>query len=184
MELAHLVHAGSRGPQGNARPGVTVADLEKKGAVALNDDQLKALVEEKSVWLQNTVTGDKYMIVYGALGKGPDAKPLTPVRARVRDPALPRQPGPVPGALRGKKRSAAKPDRRHGRREPLSEPRGPTASPTGGSSPTSSVRRSRSASTRLATNIWPRVATNSDTPTTRSFRRWRSWPRSGDRAPR
>ena len=33
---------------------------------------------EKSVWLQNTVTGDKYMIIYGALGKGPDAKPLTP----------------------------------------------------------------------------------------------------------
>ncbi|MGH2360895.1 MAG: DUF3604 domain-containing protein [bacterium] len=62
----------------NARPGTTVADLEKKGAVALDDDQLKALVVEKSVWLQNTVTGDKYMIIYGALGKGPDAKPLVP----------------------------------------------------------------------------------------------------------
>jgi hypothetical protein len=62
----------------HASPGVTVADLTKKGAAALDEDQLKALVVEKSVWLQNTVTGEKYMIIYGALGKGPDAKPLTP----------------------------------------------------------------------------------------------------------
>jgi len=62
----------------NARPGFTVADLKKKGAAALDDDQLKALIVEKSVWLQNTVSGEKYMIIYGALGKGPDAKPLTP----------------------------------------------------------------------------------------------------------
>jgi hypothetical protein len=58
--------------------GTTVAELTKKGAVALNDAQLKALIVEKSVWLQNTVTGDKYMIIYGALGKGADAKGLTP----------------------------------------------------------------------------------------------------------
>ncbi|HTF32191.1 MAG TPA: DUF3604 domain-containing protein [Myxococcota bacterium] len=62
----------------NTSPGVTVADLTKKGAAALDDDQLKALIVEKSVWLQNTVSGEKYMIIYGALGKGPDAKPLTP----------------------------------------------------------------------------------------------------------
>jgi hypothetical protein len=62
----------------NARPGVTVADLKKQGAVALGDAQLKALIVEKSVWLQNTVTGDKYMIIYGALGAGAAAKPLTP----------------------------------------------------------------------------------------------------------
>jgi hypothetical protein len=62
----------------NAKPGITVADLTKQGATALNNDQLKALVEEKSVWLQNTVTGDKFMIVYSALGKGASAKPLTP----------------------------------------------------------------------------------------------------------
>ena len=61
-----------------AKPGTTVADLKKRGAVALNDDQLKKLIVEKSVWLQNTVTGEKYMIIYGALGKGPNAKPLTP----------------------------------------------------------------------------------------------------------
>ncbi len=61
-----------------AKPGTTVADLTKQGAVALGDEQLKALIVEKSVWLQNTVTGDKYMIIYGALGKGPEAKPLAP----------------------------------------------------------------------------------------------------------
>ncbi len=62
----------------NAKPGVTIADLTAKGAVALNDDQIKALIAQKSVWLQNNVTGDKYMVVYGALGKGADTRPLTP----------------------------------------------------------------------------------------------------------
>ena len=62
----------------NAKQGTTVADLKKKGALALNDAQLKALIVEKSTWLQNNVTGDKYMIIYGALGKGAAAKPLTP----------------------------------------------------------------------------------------------------------
>ncbi len=65
----------------SAKPGLTVADLTSKGALALNDDQIKALIEQKSVWLQNTVTGDKYMVVYGALGKGADTKPLTPSEA-------------------------------------------------------------------------------------------------------
>src|SRR3990172_9425223 len=54
----------------NAKPGITVADLKKKGAVALDDAQLKTLIVDKSTWLENTVTGDKYMIIYGALGKG------------------------------------------------------------------------------------------------------------------
>jgi len=63
----------------NAKPGITVADLKKKGAVALDDAQLKTLIVDKSTWLENTVTGDKYMIIYGALGKGAAAKPLTPV---------------------------------------------------------------------------------------------------------
>jgi hypothetical protein len=65
----------------NAKAGITVADLRQKGAVALNDAQLKALIEEKSIWLQNTVTSDKYMIIYGALGKGSNAVPLTPDKA-------------------------------------------------------------------------------------------------------
>lgn len=62
----------------SGKTGMTVADLKKNGAVALNDTQLKALIEEKSIWLQNTVTGDKYMIIFGALGKGAAAdKSLT-----------------------------------------------------------------------------------------------------------
>ncbi|HEY2775093.1 MAG TPA: DUF3604 domain-containing protein [Candidatus Binatia bacterium] len=61
-----------------AKPGTTVADLKKQGAQPLGDDQLKALVVEKSVWLQNNVTGDKYMIIYGALGKGSATTSLTP----------------------------------------------------------------------------------------------------------
>ena len=61
-----------------AKPGITVVDLKKKGAVALSNDQLKKLIQQKSVWLENTVTGDKYMIIYGALGKGTGPKPLTP----------------------------------------------------------------------------------------------------------
>jgi hypothetical protein len=63
----------------SAKPGTTVADLKKQGAVALNDAQVKALIVEKSVWLENTVTGDKYQIVYSASGKSPSGKPATPV---------------------------------------------------------------------------------------------------------
>jgi hypothetical protein len=61
----------------NAKPGVMVTDLIKQGATPLDDAALKALVVEKSIWLQNSVTGEKYMIIYGALGAGADAKPLT-----------------------------------------------------------------------------------------------------------
>jgi len=63
----------------NAKPGITVADLKQKGAVALTDAQLRALIVEKSVWLENRVTGDRYQIVYGASGKGASAKPATPI---------------------------------------------------------------------------------------------------------
>ena len=58
------------------KPGVTVADLKKQGAVALNDAQLRALIVGKSTWLQNNVTGDKYEVVYG--DSGPGAKVATP----------------------------------------------------------------------------------------------------------
>jgi hypothetical protein len=61
-----------------AKRGTTVGDLKKQGAVALGDAQLKALIEEKSVWLQNTVTGEKQMILYGALGKAAGGRKLTP----------------------------------------------------------------------------------------------------------
>src|SRR5262249_34302710 len=54
----------------NAKPGLTVEDLKAQGAVALDNDELRALIVDKSTWLENTVTGDKYMIIYSALGKG------------------------------------------------------------------------------------------------------------------
>jgi hypothetical protein len=62
-----------------AKPGVTVADLGKKGAVALSEAQLRALIVEKSPWLENTVTGDKFQMIYGASGKGASGKPARPV---------------------------------------------------------------------------------------------------------
>ncbi|WP_216033371.1 DUF3604 domain-containing protein [Paracoccus marinaquae] len=40
-----------------APAGRTVADLEKAGAVALSDDELKELVTAKFLWLRNSVTG-------------------------------------------------------------------------------------------------------------------------------
>ena len=43
-----------------AVPGMTVADLKKKGAVQLNDAQLKALIVGKAHWLQNNVTGEQF----------------------------------------------------------------------------------------------------------------------------
>jgi hypothetical protein len=51
-----------------AKPGMTVAELKKSGATALNDAQLRALIVAKSTWLQNNLTGDKYQVVYGDSG--------------------------------------------------------------------------------------------------------------------
>jgi len=42
-----------------APAGMTVDDLKKKGAVALNDEQLKALIVGKAFWVRNNVTGDQ-----------------------------------------------------------------------------------------------------------------------------
>ena len=44
----------------NAPAGMTVADLKKKGATALNDAQLKALIVGKAMWLRNNVTGEQF----------------------------------------------------------------------------------------------------------------------------
>src|SRR4029453_6004288 len=44
----------------NAPPGMTVADLRKKGATALTNEQLKALVVGKAFWLRNNVTGERF----------------------------------------------------------------------------------------------------------------------------
>jgi hypothetical protein len=43
-----------------APAGMTVADLQKKGANALNDAQLKALIVGKAFWVRNTVSGEQF----------------------------------------------------------------------------------------------------------------------------
>jgi Protein of unknown function (DUF3604) len=63
----------------NAKPGTTLADLKKQGAVALDGTQLKALIVQKSPWLQNNVTGDKYQMIYGNSGKVASSKPAEPI---------------------------------------------------------------------------------------------------------
>jgi hypothetical protein len=52
-----------------APPSVTVAELKKRGAVALSDAQLRALVVGKTVAVRNTVTGQRFEILYGATGR-------------------------------------------------------------------------------------------------------------------
>jgi Protein of unknown function (DUF3604) len=72
-------YAPSDEAQKNAKRGLTVADLKKQGAVQLTSEEIKALIVDKTVWLQNNVTGDKYEILYSASGKNPSGKPVTPV---------------------------------------------------------------------------------------------------------
>jgi hypothetical protein len=43
-----------------APAGMTVTELKKKGATALNDAQLKALIVGKAFWMRNNVTGDQF----------------------------------------------------------------------------------------------------------------------------
>jgi hypothetical protein len=53
----------------NAPAGMTVAELKKKGAAALNDAQLKALIVGKAFWMRNNVTGDQFSVSYTAEGQ-------------------------------------------------------------------------------------------------------------------
>ena len=63
----------------SAARGVTVVELKQKGAVALDDAQLKQLVVGQTLEVRNTVTGQRYEILYGADGRrvitGRDGKP-------------------------------------------------------------------------------------------------------------
>jgi len=52
-----------------APPGVTVAELQQKGAVALDDAALRELVVGKTVQVHNTVTGRRVEILYGSNGQ-------------------------------------------------------------------------------------------------------------------
>ncbi len=53
----------------NAPAGMTVTELKKKGAAALGDAQLKALVVGKAFWLRNNVTGDEFSQNFTAEGQ-------------------------------------------------------------------------------------------------------------------
>jgi peptidoglycan hydrolase-like protein with peptidoglycan-binding domain len=63
--LAKYIRAAS--PQ--MKKGMTVADLESKGAVALDDAELTALVVGKTFRVRNQVTGDRFEILYGKDGR-------------------------------------------------------------------------------------------------------------------
>ena len=52
----------------SAPAGTTVADLRKKGAEALDDTQLRALIVGKAHWLRNDVTGEQFWQSFTAEG--------------------------------------------------------------------------------------------------------------------
>ncbi len=53
----------------SAPAGMTVTELKKKGATALNDAQLKALIVGKAFWLRNNVTGEQFSQNFTAEGQ-------------------------------------------------------------------------------------------------------------------
>ena len=55
--------------RGAAPAGGTVADLKSKGAVALDDAALGALIVGKNLWLRNNVTGGLFRINFGQNGQ-------------------------------------------------------------------------------------------------------------------
>jgi len=48
----------------SAPAGMTVADVKAKGATALGDAQLKALLVGKAYWVRNNVTGEQFSVSY------------------------------------------------------------------------------------------------------------------------
>ena len=54
---------------GKSEKGMTVAEVQKQGAVALDDEQLKALVVGRTFKVRNRVTGDRFEILYGKDGR-------------------------------------------------------------------------------------------------------------------
>jgi hypothetical protein len=53
----------------NAPAGMTVTELKAKGATALGDAQLKALIVGKAFWVRNNATGEQFSIAYTAEGQ-------------------------------------------------------------------------------------------------------------------
>ena len=62
-----------------AQVGLTVDDLKKQGAVALNEGQLKALVVDKSPYVQNNVTGAKFRMMFSESGSANATQTLAPI---------------------------------------------------------------------------------------------------------
>ena len=133
----------------NAPAGMTVADLKKKGAAALSDAQLKALIVGKAFWLRNNVTGEQFSQNFTTEGQM------------------------IVFRIGNERRRAERFRQRRARRLSRARP-SPTRSRAASSSPSSRRTRTRSRSTSSATPTTPRAATSSATPTTRSFRRRRS----------
>jgi hypothetical protein len=52
-----------------AAPGMTVTDLQQKGATALSTDQIKQLIAGKTIKARNTVTGQTFDIVFSSSGR-------------------------------------------------------------------------------------------------------------------
>jgi hypothetical protein len=75
----------------NAPAGMTASDLKAKGATALGDAQLKALIVGKAFWVRNTATGEQFSVSYTVEGQsivwhiGKNATPPSSYGNPVRD---------------------------------------------------------------------------------------------------
>jgi hypothetical protein len=107
-----------------AKPGVTVAELTKNGAVALDNSQLKDLMVDKTVWIQNTVTGEKFEFVFAASGKKAPSAETAITGEKLEGPLLEELKKfwrTARGAVTGEKKEAVKPAE-----EPAATPEKPT----------------------------------------------------------
>lgn len=66
------------------QPAVTVIELKQKGAVALDDAQLRELIVGKTLRIVNTVTGQRFEILYGSDGR----RLVTAVDGKTPDPEV------------------------------------------------------------------------------------------------
>jgi hypothetical protein len=63
---------------GTAAKTLTVDDLKKQGAVALNDPELRALIVDQSPYVRNNVTGTEFRVIFSASGTANATQTLTP----------------------------------------------------------------------------------------------------------
>jgi Protein of unknown function (DUF3604) len=62
-------YSPSEEERAKAPKGILVASLTEEGAETLTDEQLKALIIGKSIWVRNTVTGGMFKEVYDSNGQ-------------------------------------------------------------------------------------------------------------------